>query len=380
MELDNLIYRSKESPEFFLRYAGEQDDAQLIELISESMPSNGMTISFERKPSYFTATKAQYNKPEIMVVVHQDHPEKIIAMINIGWKNYWINGEKKEIRYVSDLRVKMTSRGKKAFSVFSAYVLETFSSEIIFQSIILEDNHLARNMMHSKRAGNAVPYIFDNITTYTISKTPNFRNLERYSLIQLKSEYYEKANQYIAEMSQHYNFLPDYDFKLLESDSHPFWCGLNNEDFYLVLDQQEKVVGLFGLWNQTGFRQTKVKQYSKLLKVLKPFYNLYAKVSGQLSLPAEGCSFEYLMTHSFLSNPNDLDVLRFMLTQANTLVKSRDKTSFCITVADNDPRKQILEQCTSHKMKAIHSLHSFGAQPFEEIGRGKLSYFDVSRI
>lgn len=380
MEPNNLIYRSKESPEYYLRYAGEQDDAQLIKLISESMPSNGMTISFERKPSYFTATKAQYNKPEIMVVVHEDQPDQIIAMINIGWKNYWINEEKKEIRYVSDLRVKMSSRGKKAFSVFSAYVLETFPPEIIFQSIILEDNHLARNMMHSKREGNAVPYIFDQITTYTISKTPNFKDLKKYSLTQLTAEHYEKVNHFIAEMSQHYNFLPDYDFKLLQDGDHPFWCGLKNDDFYLIFDQHEKVVGLFGLWNQSGFKQTKVKKYSKLLKLVKPFYNVYASISGQLSLPAEGQSFEYLMTHSFLSDPNDAEVLKFMLVQLSAKVKSRHKTSFCITVADNDPRKLILEQCNSHKMKAIHSLHSFGAQPFDEIGHNKYSYFDVSRI
>ncbi|WP_179998340.1 GNAT family N-acetyltransferase [Acinetobacter sp. YH12239] len=380
MTEQNLLYRSKTSPEFYLRYAAEQDDPQLIELISESMPSNGMVISFERKPSYFRATHAQYNKPEILVVVHQDQPDLIIAMMNIGWKSYWINGVTEQLRYVSDLRIKLTARGKKAFNVFMEYIFECFPREIIFQSVILEDNKVARNMMHREREGYALPYIFDSMTTFTISKVPKFKQSAELRLQTMTIDKIDAVNGFIQEMASHYNFLPDYDFKVLLEANHPFWYGLRLEDFHLVLNSDHKIVGLFGLWDQKDFKQTKVASYSTTLKLLKPVYNTYARITGQLTLPEEGQSFDYLMTHSFLCDPSALDVLKFMLTNVNTLVKAQGKTSFCVTVVENDPRKQVLEQCSSHKMKAVHTLHSYESKPYDVIDRSKYSYFEVSRI
>ncbi|WP_425918632.1 hypothetical protein [Acinetobacter sp. TSRC1-2] len=43
---DDQIYRSKNEPSFLVRFATQADDAQLVQLIAETMPSNGMTLTF----------------------------------------------------------------------------------------------------------------------------------------------------------------------------------------------------------------------------------------------------------------------------------------------------------------------------------------------
>lgn len=68
------------------------------------------------------------------------------------------------------------------------------------------------------------------------------------------------------------------------------------------------MVGLYGLWNQKPFKQTRVVQYSLPLKVLKPFYNVYAGIRGVLALPKVNHAFEYLMIHSTLCHPEHIDV------------------------------------------------------------------------
>jgi hypothetical protein len=55
---NNEIYRSSKEPNFVVRSATTADDEQLVKLIVDTMPSNGMTLAFERYPSYLGASHA----------------------------------------------------------------------------------------------------------------------------------------------------------------------------------------------------------------------------------------------------------------------------------------------------------------------------------
>ena len=379
MAEQNILFRSQRVPGYFLRFAEEQDDAQLLALITESMPSNGMVLSFERQPSYFQATRAQYNTPEIIVVLHEDDPSQIIGMMNLGWKDYWINGEQSKIRYVSDLRIKRTSRGKKTIEVFMEFIYQHYGEDMIFHSVILEDNHVARTVMQQEQKGFPTPCFFDSITTYTVSKVPKVSQVQ-YRLEQLNQSNLDVANAFVVKMGQRYNYLPTYDFRQLAEAMHPFWHAMRLEDFYLVRDRDNQIAGLFGLWNQKSFKQTKVASYSRLLKLAKPFYNAYAVLTHELKLPKEGEAFDYMMAHSMICHPEAIEVMHYMLAQALQKVQDLGKTSFCVTVAENDPRKQILDRCRAHKMKAVHTMHSYQPKHFGTVDRSKISYFEVGRI
>src|SRR5690606_32497881 len=106
------------------------------------------------------------------------------------------------------------------------------------------------------------------------------------------------ANDFILKMKDHYNFLPTYDFNGLLEGHHPFWKGMSLSDFFLIYNKDDQLVGLYGLWNQKSFKQTRVIDYSRPLKLMKPFYNVYANVRGVLSLPKVKGTFDYLMMHS----------------------------------------------------------------------------------
>lgn len=380
MSLETLIYQSEKTPEYFLRYAVESDDAKLLELISETMPSNGMVLSFERFPSYFKATRTLYNTPEIMVIYHADQPDVIVGMMNIGWKECFINGAVNKIRYAADLRIKHNARGKKSLEVFMEYVSGNLPSDFIFQSVVLEDNKIARHLMHQKREGFANPYLYDQITTFTVSNVKNPNHSNPLKLVALTEQTIPDANDFVDRMKEYYNFLPNYDFSQLNENNHSFWVGMKVEDFYLIRNEDDQVVGLFGLWNQKSFKQTKVIKYSTTLKLIRPFYNVLAKVVGLIRLPQVGNSFDYLMCHSALCAPDDSETMSYLIYQAHLKTKERSKTTFCITIADNDPRQGNMGGFKAHKMKAIHGLHSFGADPKDYYDRNKISYFESGRI
>ena len=79
---ETALYHSKNETKFAVRNATVEDDEQLMKISAETVPSNGITLSYERHPSYLAASHAQYNRPDLKVVVPVDDPSIVIAMMN----------------------------------------------------------------------------------------------------------------------------------------------------------------------------------------------------------------------------------------------------------------------------------------------------------
>lgn len=372
-------FLSDQNNQLMIRDADEKDDAQLLCMIAETMPSNGMVLSFERYPSYFQATQVQYHQPEIKIVCLKDQPDVIVAMMNIGFKTCYINTKITQLRYVSDLRIDPNFRGKKTIEMLMDYLYTQLPLDEFLQSVVLKDNHIARHLLHKSRPNFPQPYIHDEITTYTISKVTKPSCYKQFHSQPLTQDWVSVANSFIESMKDHYNFLPHYNLNDLLADDHPFWLGVNLKDFTLIFAQNE-LVGIMGLWNQKIFKQTKVVEYSRFLKLLRPVYNIYAHITQQMVLPKQQQSFDYLMSHSVLGDPNRGDVFAYQLYQLSVQTKALGKSSFCITLSDDDPRKSTLDKVHAHKMHAIHGLHSFKNSPIGQFDHSKVSYFEVGRI
>lgn len=374
------VYSSLNVPDFYVRAATRADDQQLVKLIAETMPSNGMTLAFERYPSYFNAAHAQYNRPDIRVVVPNNQPDQIVGMMNLGWKYCFINGQPDVLRYVADLRLSHEFRGHKILRLLMDYLHDEVPQDSILESIVLVDNLATRSILHETKKGFPRPYHFDDIRTFTVSQVKKPVGYEHYTFEQLTVNKIAEANDFVQTMKAHYNFLPNYDFSGLAEGQHPFWLGMNIHNFYLIYNIENEVVGLYGLWNQKSFKQTSVVKYSWPLKFIKPFYNVYAGLNGALVLPKKERAFDYLMLHSALCHPMHADVFSSLLFHAKGQMRSQRKQAFCITLAKKDPRIQQMRHTSSHVIKAIHAFHSFQGNPYESFDRSKISYFEVGRI
>ncbi|MGE8541619.1 MAG: N-acetyltransferase family protein [Acinetobacter sp.] len=373
-------YRSPRVPNFYVRAATQQDDAQLGKLISEHMPSNGMILSYERNPSYISASKTQYNRPDIRVVVPEHQPNKVVGMMNLGWKYCFVNGKSDVLRYVSDLRLDQDYRGQKILHLLMDYLQDELPKDGMLQSIVLEGNVAAREILHQKRKGFPTPYHYDDIQTFMVSQVPKPASYGLFKFERLTADKIPAVNDFVQSMQAHYNFLPNYDFSGLLDGQHAFWRGLKLEDFHLAYNLDNQLVGIYGLWNQKSFKQSRVVHYSWPMKFAKPFYNVYAQVKGALLLPKQDGAINYLMLHSALCHPQHLQVFSSLLYHAKCQMHQYRKRAFCITLAKNDPRIQQMQRTHSYTIQAIHSFHSFQGNPFECFDRSKISYFECGRI
>lgn len=373
-------YHDPKFPDYIVRNATLDDDVQLVSLIGETMPSNGMILSFQRQPSYWVATRAQYEFPALKVVVPKNNPKQIVGMMNIGSRPCFINGETQQLRYVGDLRLSRHHRGNDILPLLMSYLYTHVPLETIYQVVILDDNTLARHILHKERKGFPKPFIYDQICTYTVTAfKKKVHHSSKYKISRFTQKDIPKVHTFWEEMSEFYNFLPKYDFNQLW-ENHPYWNGINLEDFYCLYNTQDDIVGFYGLWDQKSFKQTTVKSYSKLLKFIRPFYNMYARLRQDLLLPKENGSFDYLMLHSALCAPHANDVFEAIMVDALEKTKQKGKQAFCTTLSLKDPRTTSLQFTRHHKMAATHSLHSFDSDPYEYFDPERISYIEVGRI
>jgi hypothetical protein len=84
--------------------------------------------------------------------------------------------------------------------------------------------------------------------------------------------------------------------------------------------------GVAALWDQRAFKQIVARRYRRPLATLRPFYNLYASLAGQIPLPREGDALDQTFI-AFLAlddsvQPNASVILRDLLSHCKTPVAS----------------------------------------------------------
>ena len=58
-------------------------------------------------------------------------------------------------------------------------------------------------------------------------------------------------------------------------------------NFYVAL-RKDRIVGVMGVWDQSKYKQSIVVGYSGRMKLIRPFYNLYAHLRRSAPLPQPG--------------------------------------------------------------------------------------------
>jgi hypothetical protein len=372
------------APRLRLRPATLADNQQLLQLVSVPMPSNGVMVGMERTPSYFQATQTQYTLPQPWVIVSDDQPDLIMAMYNLGERPCYVNGVVTLIRYVGDLRVNQQVRGKGLVHLMMKQLTKIMLGDDYAQTLILSDNAAARKMLHNAKSGFPPHYHMDDVKTLTLTgirQAPNAATKQTRRDVQLRPAKATDAAQmtaFVQQMSAYYNFMPAYDFQGLV-EGLPYWTGLSISDFTLVF-RAGVLVGLFGLWNQKSFKQTRVVDYSQWIAAARPFYNVWASLSQSMPLPKRGELVGYLMLHSPLCDPQDVALFDVMVRDAFQQTKARGQSALCYSLTESDPRVVTHQRFYGEVIRGTHAFHSFGQNPLLSFDRQRISYLECGRV
>lgn len=371
------------------REATLADDQALRELIAVPMTTKGVQISFQREPSYFKASDILY-RHKLHVVIEDTENQKNVACYSNGHRPCYVDKAVQNVRYASDLRVDPNYRGKSLVKILGAHVKQTLHEPDFSQMIIFNDNYAARAAIQTGKIG--IPDYYDEglIETLTLTHLGTKRDidafLEKTKQTEIGNIHSRVAqpedipamNTFIAAMAQHYNFIPAYNFEELQAGHH-YFTGLQLSDFQLYF-QNEKLIGMFGLWDQHSLKQTKILHYSPLIGVFRPVYNLLTKITKAMPLPKLGDSLKYHVLHSLLSHPQHLALHHLMLEDAYKLSKQKGVGVMSFTLSHQDPRYQLNQFYKGERLTGMHGFISFAGDPRPNFDKNLIPYLEVGRI
>ncbi|RSB50883.1 hypothetical protein [Acinetobacter soli] len=379
---------TKKSQGIEVRHVATSDDQELRKMVSLPMTTRGLTLSFQREPSYFKASQVIYT--QIDSTVAQDHSTgSLVGCYNIGLRPCYVNGTVMPFRYGGDLRLSPQVRGKAVLKQMTPHFKTSLKNPDFCQMIIFDDNIAARRAIQSGRLGF---HYFDEGLIETLTLT-GFKHAQfpktllhakqSIDLSKLKrcvatAAHIEQMNAFIQQMAAYYNFIPAYDFaQLLHND--PYFQGLTLDDFQLYFEQ-DRLVGMFGLWNQSGFKQSKVLDYSKKIQTFRPLYNVWAKLNGRIQLPKKGQSFKYHILHSLLCEPEQLALHDAMLRDAFKLSKQRGIDAITFTLSHKDPRQRLNAYYKGDVLVGMHGFLTFEQDPRAQFDVARIPFLEAGRI
>ncbi|HKV59902.1 MAG TPA: hypothetical protein VJO32_16545 [Ktedonobacteraceae bacterium] len=287
-------------PRFEFSLAGEAEDETLRTLLRQiSMPGN-ITLSFQREPSFLLAEQAGSIVSQVMVCKDRTK-DQIVGMGSRSIRNVYIDGKPTQVGYLSMLRGVLEARGNIALARGYRYLhtLHTDGAVPYYFTTILDDNTEAKNLLTSARGGLPVYKPLAQLITYLI---PLRRNRQRKStdnaVSRVDQQQLPQAIAFLQQWNSQHQFAPVYTFEdmLGQSMLLPGFCWENLS----IYKEQGEVCGTLGVWDQQSFKQTVVTAYSRKMHLLRPFYNVYAAITGNPGLPPTGSEIKLLYA-AFLS-------------------------------------------------------------------------------
>ncbi len=285
---------------FEFSLASEAEDEALRALLRRiAMPGN-ITLSFQREPSFLLAEQAGSIVSQVMVCKDRTK-DLIVGMGSRSVRNVYIDGKPAQVGYLSMLRGIPEARGNIALARGYRYLRELHADGAVpyYFTTILDDNTEAKNLLTSARGGLPVYKPLAQLITYLIPLRRNrFHKSVSNAVNRVNEHQLAQAVAFLQQWNSQYQFAPVYTLAdiLGQSKLLPAFC---RENFY-VYQEKGNICGTLGVWDQQSFKQTVVTTYSRKMQWLRPFYNLYAVISGIPGLPSTRSEIKVLYA-SFLS-------------------------------------------------------------------------------
>jgi hypothetical protein len=322
------------------RLATAEDDAALRRAFSTPM-AGGMRLAFEREPSFFNALRVQGDLVQV-IVCEETGTGEIAGIGTRCLADSFVNGTAQRVGYLSDLRIlpqwrkgTVLSRGYKFLRE-----LDADGAADLYYTAIFEENADARAALSQKRAG--VPQYHSLGSFRTAGIHPCHRAVSPPSPLQVTRGTPADLPRVVEFLNAHNDsrqFAPVHRVEDFMPGGR--WRDFRVEDFFLAHDGS-RLVGALGVWNQSGFKQTRVLGYAGRWRFLHLLSRVAHRVLPVPRLPNPGECFQFGYA-SFLSIPSqDSGIFRLLMHAAREESSRRGWTHLLLSLHDSDPLSPVM--------------------------------------
>lgn len=310
----------------------------------------GVAIALTHEPSFRDSIEVEGNHPKLIVAEHQD---RIAGVALMARKPVFIDGEPREVGYLSSLRLAQEVRSSSALARGYQIVRKVHEADPtvpFYLSTIMADNQGAREILTSGRAGLPFYHPIGSFSTVLIPIIRHRLTLPKGLRILRGDEVgAERILECLHRLGKTRQFFPVYQEEDLVAP-HGLLRGLSLHDFYVAV-MGERLVGTFACWDQTAFRQTVVTEYSSQMKWVKRGFDFLAGFTRMKPLPREGDYFHSLSAACITAEHPEIfeSLLRYALNDR----RGTGKTFLYVGLASNDPLLPVAEACLHTTLRSL---------------------------
>ncbi len=327
---------------FQIGLADSRDDAALRQRMAEDRMQGNITLSFRREPNYFLGCAVQGQRSQILKCT-DTHNGRLVGLGARHGTTLFINGVKREVGYLSDLRADRAVRRGTLLARGYAYLraLHDANPLPLYFSVILDGNDEAIAALTSGRAGLPVYQDCGRVLTPAIHLDRQLpaRNLEGISTRHGTAASMPLVFAFLERELAGKQFAPCYSSQDMGTQR---LLGLKPEDFYLAY-RGDEIVGCVAAWDQSEFRQTHVEGYATPLRLARPFYNALAKISVLRPLPPPGSKIRYIYLALIAAKNNSTELFDLLLRTVYRHRRAGDSRFMIAGLHERDPLSTVLE-------------------------------------
>lgn len=336
-----------------LREAVHGDSPALESLFQATSMGSRIKIKVERNPDYFAGARVQADEPCVRAAF--DEHGRAIGLFSAGRRRVWLD-EVTDFRYLCDLRIHPDfQRGTLLARGFRLLCDEVFTPGEWAQTLVLEDNLHALEMLTSRRAG-----------------LPEYRKAGIYHSWILPSQglgadcSVPVRRATLADLAEMQSLLDSAARRRsfahlvnLSELGHAGWRDMEIGDF-LVAVQRGRITGMIGLWDQSAFQRLRVNAYSRAVAATRPLWNAWAKAVHQVPLPLPGKTVPLRKATAIACTDDDPRILRALLAEA---LKAPNEKMLLFGLSAADPLAAALKGLRGRMDRGHHFLVGWEGHP-----------------
>lgn len=288
---------SIQSDRFEYSVAKPEDSEEILKVLESTDFKGGISVLYTRRPDPLKSYTRE-GESFFMPVVRDKESEKICGVGCCVIRRGFINGEEKNIGYLTGMKVLPEFKNSyiKISQVYKRIFQETEDMVDVYYTTILKDNTEVQKMLQKKRKNMPEYRFLGDYTVYCFRTGKK----NKHTALTLTKGLNEKCKEFLDTNLKQYNLSP-IDFKSL---------GLSDQDFYFMKDESGEIIASCGVWNQQSFKQYIVTGYKGIYNLIK---NLPLKWLGYPDFPIVNSIVNYGCITGFCVKDNNLETGRIFL-------------------------------------------------------------------
>jgi len=323
---------------FDFSIATAADDDDIRKMLRDNPVPGGITISYERSPSYFDGCGVMGDFHQT-VIARERAGGRLAGLGCRAVRAMFINGRAADAGYLGQLRVDRRFQGRGLVSSGFSYFRELDRDRRAqgYITTLIDGNRVAEGVL-VRRASRSLPVYreIDRLHTLALPARPYKAQKPGGAEIRPAAEHdLPELIRFFDHHGAEKHFFP----VLREDDFRPGSAstrGLRVGDL-LLATRGGRLCGVMGLWDQSAYKQPIVRGYSGFLRWGRPLYNGYARCRGDRPLPAPGEALSLAYAAFTCIAGNDPDVFEQLLCALCTLAAQRGYGRVLVGLTERDP-------------------------------------------